>query len=204
MPPINVEEMADNNVILVTNMGEIELELYPEYAPKTCFNFLQLAQNGYYNGTSFHRIIKDFMVQGGDPSGTGRGGKSVFGTTFEDELTPLLRHVGAGILSMANAGPNTNGSQFFITLAPCPWLDGKHTIFGRVARGMRIVKKIGSVLVDGDHRPREPITVTGCRFERKPRQPRPGQEPTPFQRYVMGIQDNEEREERRQERRMQQ
>ena len=93
-------------------------------------NFLELANRGYYNGVTFHRIIKDFMIQGGDPTGTGRGGKSIYGDKFEDEITKQLKHTGAGILSMANSGPNTNGSQFFITLAPTPWLDGKHTVFG--------------------------------------------------------------------------
>ena len=93
-------------------------------------NFLELANRGYYNNITFHRIIKDFMIQGGDPTGTGRGGKSIYGDKFEDEITKQLKHTGAGILSMANSGPNTNGSQFFVTLAPTPWLDGKHTIFG--------------------------------------------------------------------------
>ena len=93
-------------------------------------NFLELANRGYYNNVTFHRIIKDFMIQGGDPTGTGRGGKSIYGDKFEDEITKQLKHTGAGILSMANSGPNTNGSQFFVTLAPTPWLDGKHTIFG--------------------------------------------------------------------------
>eukprot|EP01043_Picozoa_sp_COSAG02_P006955 COSAG02_NODE_204_length_29210_cov_36.596579_3_plen_133_part_00 len=95
-----------------------------------CSNFLELANRGYYNNITFHRIIKDFMIQGGDPTGTGRGGKSIYGDKFEDEITKQLKHTGAGILSMANSGPNTNGSQFFVTLAPTPWLDGKHTIFG--------------------------------------------------------------------------
>ena len=93
-------------------------------------NFLELANRGYYNNITFHRIIKEFMIQGGDPTGTGRGGKSIYGDKFEDEITKQLKHTGAGILSMANSGPNTNGSQFFVTLAPTPWLDGKHTIFG--------------------------------------------------------------------------
>ena len=101
----------------------------------------------------FHRIIADFMIQGGDPTGTGRGGQSVFGAKFEDEITRELKHTGAGILSMANSGPNTNGSQFFITLAPTPWLDGKHTIFGRVSRHMGNVAKLGSVRVDKNDKP---------------------------------------------------
>ena len=92
------------------------------HTPRTCYNIAALAQAGYYNNTIFHRIIKDFMIQGGDPTGTGRGGESVYGGKFEDEITRNLKHVGAGVLSMANSGPNTNGSQFFVTLKPCPWL----------------------------------------------------------------------------------
>ncbi|KPM11063.1 peptidyl-prolyl cis-trans isomerase-like protein 10 [Sarcoptes scabiei] len=111
-------------------------------APKTCKNFAELSRRGYYDNTKFHRIIPDFIVQGGDPTATGRGGQSIYGPTFEDEITPLLKHTGAGILSMANAGPNTNGSQFFITLAPTQHLDGKHTIFGRVYSNLAVLKRI--------------------------------------------------------------
>ena len=107
----------------------------------------------------FHRIIPNFMIQGGDPTGTGRGGESIYGEKFEDEITPQLKHTGAGILSMANSGPNTNGSQFFITLAPTPWLDGKHTIFGRVKSGMQIVKKLGLVKTDKEDRPVEEVKI---------------------------------------------
>jgi len=121
-------------IVFDTSVGSFSVELYDQHAPKTCFNFLELVKMGYYDETIFHRVIRDFMVQGGDPSGTGRGGESVFGGKFEDEITPTLKCTGAGILCMANAGPNTNGSQFFVTLAPTPWLDGKHTIFGRVHR----------------------------------------------------------------------
>eukprot|EP00981_Chlorochromonas_danica_P001983 scaffold409_cov167-Ochromonas_danica.AAC.15 len=134
--------MADF-VVFETSVGEFVLELYKLHAPKTCHNFTELVRMGYYDGTIFHRVIADFMIQGGDPTGTGRGGESVFGGKFEDELTPELRHTGAGVLSMANSGPNTNGSQFFITLAPTPWLDGKHTIFGRVSGGMKTVRTVG-------------------------------------------------------------
>lgn len=146
-------------------MGTIQFELYWQHAPKTCKNFQELAKRGYYDSTLFHRIIVDFMIQGGDPSGTGRGGASIYGEKFEDEIHPELKHTGAGILSMANSGPNTNGSQFFITLAPTPWLDGKHTIFGRVKSGMRIVERMGLVAVDGSDRPTQDLKVRKARAE---------------------------------------
>ncbi|KHN02199.1 Peptidyl-prolyl cis-trans isomerase-like 1 [Glycine soja] len=111
-------------VTLETSMGSFTFELYYKHAPRTCRNFIELSRRGYYDNVKFHRIIKDFIVQGGDPTGTGRGGESIYGAKFEDEIKRELKHTGAGILSMANAGPNTNGSQFFITLAPCPSLDG--------------------------------------------------------------------------------
>ncbi|CAE6509118.1 unnamed protein product [Rhizoctonia solani] len=140
-----------------TSMGEFVLELYWDHAPKdgsrkTCKNFYELAKRGYYNGVIFHRIIADFMAQTGDPTGTGRGGTSIYGQKFEDEITSELRFTGAGILAMANSGPNTNGSQFFITLAPTPYLDGKHTIFGRVSHGMRVVQRLGAVATDSQDR----------------------------------------------------
>ncbi|KAI9469875.1 MAG: peptidyl-prolyl cis-trans isomerase-like 1 [Benjaminiella poitrasii] len=140
------------SVILDTSMGSIQIELYWDHAPKTCKNFYELAKRGYYDGVSFHRIISDFMIQGGDPTGTGRGGTSIYGEKFADEINRELKHTGAGILSMANSGPNTNGSQFFITLAPTPWLDGKHTIFGRVNDGMNVVKRMGLVRTDANDR----------------------------------------------------
>jgi peptidyl-prolyl cis-trans isomerase-like 1 len=146
-------------VVFETSLGNFEIELYTQHAPKTCQNFVQLSTIGYYNDTIFHRIIKDFMVQGGDPSGTGRGGESIYGGKFEDEITRELKHTGAGILSMANSGPNTNGSQFFITLAPTPWLDGKHTIFGRVASGMKIIQKLGSVPTGQGDKPLSDVKV---------------------------------------------
>lgn len=127
-----------------TSMGEFEVELYSGQTPKTVENFTGLAKKGYYNGVIFHRVIADFMIQGGDPTGTGRGGESIWGPKFNDEIVKDLRHTGPGILSMANAGPNTNGSQFFITLVPTPWLDGKHTVFGKVTSGMEVVEAIGS------------------------------------------------------------
>ena len=131
--------------VIKTNMGTIEIELFADQAPKTVENFVGLAEKGYYNGVIFHRVIKDFMIQGGDPTGTGRGGESLWGGKFADEIVPSLKHNVAGILSMANAGPNTNGSQFFITVVPTPWLDGKHTVFGKVINGMDVVYDISKV-----------------------------------------------------------
>jgi len=151
--------MATKSVLLETSMGPITLELYWDHAPKTCRNFYELAASRYYDGTIFHRVIKDFMVQGGDPTGTGRGGESIYGKKFEDEITRELKHTGAGILAMANAGKDTNASQFFITLAPTPWLDGKHTIFGRVSSGMSVVKRMGNVQTDNNDRPLEELKI---------------------------------------------
>lgn len=124
-----------------TNKGDIRLELFADQAPLTVANFVNLAERGYYDGLTFHRVIPDFMIQGGCPLGTGTGGP---GYTFEDECTPALKHDRPGILSMANAGPNTNGSQFFITHVPTAWLDGKHTVFGSVtdAEGQKVVDSI--------------------------------------------------------------
>ena len=182
----DLQHTMAQTVVLVTTMGEFTLELYTEHAPKvslcppillpsasltplftlqTCHNFSTLASRGYYNTTPFHRIIPSFMIQGGDPTGTGRGGASIYGDKFDDEINPSLRHTGAGILSMANSGPNTNGSQFFITLAPTPWLDGKHTIFGRVKGGMKVVQRMGLVKVDKDDRPVEAVRVLSARVE---------------------------------------
>ncbi|WBW72221.1 cyclophilin family peptidyl-prolyl cis-trans isomerase Cyp1 [Schizosaccharomyces osmophilus] len=148
-----------SQVELQTSLGKIMLELYNEHAPKTCENFYTLAKEGYYDGVLFHRVISDFMIQGGDPTGTGRGGTSIYGDSFEDEIHPELHHTGAGILSMANAGPNTNGSQFFITLTPTPWLNGKHTIFGRVQSGLGVCKRMGLVRTDPSDRPIEQIRI---------------------------------------------
>ncbi|KAF2639226.1 hypothetical protein P280DRAFT_470604 [Massarina eburnea CBS 473.64] len=146
-------------VALETTLGTLTVELYTDHAPKTCTNFSTLAQRNYFDNLIFHRIIPNFMIQGGDPTGTGRGGASIYGEKFEDEITPVLKHSGAGILSMANSGPNTNGSQFFITLAPTPWLDGKHTIFGRVKTGMQVVKKLGLVKTDKEDRPVQELKI---------------------------------------------
>ncbi len=165
-----------------TNMGDVKVKLFPEAAPKTVENFVTHAKNGYYNGLIFHRIIKDFMIQGGDPTGTGMGGESIFGKKFEDEFDPRLHNI-RGALSMANAGPNTNGSQFFIVEASTvpgnmldqmkempdsfpddivtayeemggtPWLDFRHTVFGQVVEGMDVVEKIAAVKVGAGDRP---------------------------------------------------
>jgi len=142
-----------------TNIGSFVVELYYKHVPKTCRNFAGLAEAGYYDGVTFHRVIRDFMIQGGDPTGTGRGGESIWGGKFEDEITRNLKHTGAGILSMANAGPNTNGSQFFITLKSTPWLDGKHTIFGRIYSGMGIIQRMGLVPTDDQDRPKNPLVI---------------------------------------------
>ncbi|KAK0733723.1 peptidyl-prolyl cis-trans isomerase ppi1 [Lasiosphaeria miniovina] len=151
------------NIKIETSMGTIVVELYNLHAPKTCKNFETLAERGYYDDVIFHRIIKKFMIQGGDPTGTGRGGSSIYGEKFEDEISNELKHTGAGILSMANAGPNTNGSQFFITLDPTPWLDGKHTIFGRVKRGMKVVHRMGLVPTDEEDHPSETVKIIKAR-----------------------------------------
>jgi cyclophilin family peptidyl-prolyl cis-trans isomerase len=138
-----------------TSEGPIELELHAEDAPKTVENFVKLSREGFYEGVIFHRVIPDFMIQGGDPTGTGTGGP---GYQFEDEFNQ--HQVERGALAMANAGPNTNGSQFFIvTVEAAPWLDGKHTVFGRVTSGMDVVDRISQVDRDANDRPREPVTI---------------------------------------------
>lgn len=139
-----------------TSLGDFEVKLATDQAPKTCENFITLAKKGFYNGVIFHRVIDNFMIQGGDPTGIGTGGP---GYTIKDEFSSKLTHDGAGILSMANAGPNTGGSQFFITLRACPWLDGKHAVFGKVIQGMDVVYKIGKVPTDGSDKPLQPVTI---------------------------------------------
>ncbi|HRZ87391.1 MAG TPA: peptidylprolyl isomerase [bacterium] len=129
-------------LVFETNQGTIEIKLMSEVAPKACENITKLAESGYYDGIIFHRVIKKFMIQGGDPTGTGRGGKSAWGKAFEDEVKPTVTFDRPGILAMANAGPGTNGSQFFITTAKTPWLNMKHTIFGEVVSGYDVVQKI--------------------------------------------------------------
>jgi cyclophilin family peptidyl-prolyl cis-trans isomerase len=143
------------NATLHTNHGAIAVELFDDDAPKTVENFLKLSRDGFYDGVIFHRVIPDFMIQGGDPSGTGTGGP---GYTFEDEINQ--HKVERGALAMANAGPDTNGSQFFIvTTQAAPWLDGKHTVFGRVTEGMDAVDAISGVDTDPNDKPREPVTI---------------------------------------------
>ena len=145
--------MSEPVVILETNQGSIEVELMPQVAPKACENFTKLAEKGYYNGLIFHRVIKEFMIQGGDPTGTGSGGQSIWGKEFEDETNIDVKFNKPGILAMANAGRNTNGSQFFITTAKTPWLNQNHTIFGKVIAGYDVVQKIELVDVGADDRP---------------------------------------------------
>ena|SRR3989338_6309462 len=148
-----------HTVVLKTSMGEITIELDADKAPKTVTNFIALAKAGYYNGLGFHRVIPDFMIQGGDPSGDGTGGDSIYGETFEDEDNDL--RMVRGVLAMANRGPNTNGSQFFIVqAAETPWLQGRHTIFGKVMKGMDIVDKIVRVERTGNDVPVKPVTYT--------------------------------------------
>jgi len=147
------ETVEKNIVVLETNQGNIEIKLMPEIAPKACENFTRLVEKGYYDGIIFHRVIKVFMIQGGDPTGTGRGGESVFGEPFEDEVSPSVGFDDVGILAMANAGPHTNGSQFFITTAQTPWLNMKHTIFGKVVSGYDVVQKIENTKVGYQDKP---------------------------------------------------
>jgi cyclophilin family peptidyl-prolyl cis-trans isomerase len=143
------------NATMQTNHGTIEIELFDDDAPKTVGNFTKLAADGFYDGVVFHRVIEDFMIQGGDPTGTGSGGP---GYQFEDE--PNEHAVVRGALAMANAGPNTNGSQFFIVTAEaCPWLDGKHTVFGRVTSGMDVVDAISQVETGPGDRPRDEVRI---------------------------------------------
>jgi cyclophilin family peptidyl-prolyl cis-trans isomerase len=137
-----------------TQRGEFVVQLHGEKAPMTVENFVNLARAGFYDGTTFHRVIPGFMAQGGDPTGTGRGGP---GYSFRDEFVPSLRHDGPGVLSMANAGPNTNGSQFFITFGPTPHLDGRHSVFGRVVEGMEVVNALRERDPDRDPNPGDTI-----------------------------------------------
>ncbi len=151
-----ISMMADSKspiVVLETNQGNIELKLMPKVAPLAVKNFVGLVKKGYYNGIIFHRVIKNFMIQGGDPTGTGRGGQSIWGKAFKNEYAPNVIFDRPYLLAMANAGPNTNGSQFFITVKPTPWLNGGYTIFGKVIKGQKVVDKIDSVPTGRGDRP---------------------------------------------------
>ena len=147
-----------------TSMGNFTVELFETEVPNTVGNFVKLAEKNFYDGVIFHRVIDGFMIQGGDPEGTGRGGP---GYKFADEFHPSLRHSKEGLLSMANAGPNTNGSQFFITLVPTPHLDGRHAVFGKVSDGMDVVKKIGKTPTARGDRPVTDVVMKSVKIERK-------------------------------------
>ena len=150
--------------VFVTSMGDFEIKLATDYAPKTSANFIKLAKSGFYDGLTFHRVIDNFMIQGGCPKGDGTGGP---GYKIPDEFSSKLLHSGPGILSMANAGPNTGGSQFFITLRECSWLDGKHAVFGKVTKGMDVVYKIGKVQTGPMDRPVVPVVIKKVTIENR-------------------------------------
>lgn len=153
---MNSKESENRVAVIKTNQGVMELELFEQRAPITTKNFIDLANKGFYDGLIFHRVIKNFMIQGGDPNGDGTGGP---GFTIQDEFHPELKHDKAGILSMANAGPNTGGSQFFITLVPTPWLDNKHSVFGQVIKGEDVLIKIGNVKTGFGDKPLEDVVI---------------------------------------------
>ena len=157
-PALNAQESNGGRPVAIfeTTNGTFEAELYTDLAPVTAGNFIKLAKDGYYDGTVFHRVIDSFMIHGGDPTGTGTGGP---GYVIEDEFGPGLAHTGPGILSMANSGKNTGGSQFFVTLVPTPWLDGKHAIFGAVTKGLDIVEAIGKVPTGKGDRPLTEVRI---------------------------------------------
>lgn len=184
-PQLELERVGGPTAVISTNYGDITVQLFPEQAPKTVENFVTLARRGYYDGVNFHRVIADFMIQGGDPTGTGAGGESAFGEPFADEFSKKLFNL-RGALSMANAGPNTNGSQFFIVqnqhLSPemnvqmevagypkkvieayanggTPWLDFHHTVFGQVIAGMDVVDQIAACATDAQDKPQQDVTI---------------------------------------------
>ncbi|WP_330932586.1 peptidylprolyl isomerase [Enterococcus sp. BWR-S5] len=186
-PQLNLEEVKGPKAIIKTNRGDIKVQLFPEQAPKTVQNFVELAKKGYYDGVIFHRVIPDFMIQGGDPTGTGMGGESIYGEKFEDEFSKDVFNL-RGALSMANAGPNTNGSQFFIVNkldvpanmlgqlegagfpaeiieaykgGGTPWLDFRHTVFGHVIEGLSVVDEIAGVQRDAQDRPTFDVVIDG-------------------------------------------
>lgn len=196
MDSYQLKEPVSGDIVatMKTNMGDIKIKLFPKEAPKTVENFTTHAKEGYYNGLIFHRVIKDFMIQGGDPDGTGMGGESIWGRSFADEFDPSLHNL-RGALSMANAGPNTNGSQFFIVqantvpanmlsqmkqmpesfpestveayanLGGTPWLDFRHTVFGQVVEGMDVVDSIAAVKVGPNDKPAEPVVIETIEIE---------------------------------------
>ncbi|MBF0600484.1 peptidylprolyl isomerase [Limosilactobacillus oris] len=191
-PQLDLTKAEGPQATIKTSLGEVRVQLFAKLAPKTVKNFVELAKKGYYNGVLFHRVIPDFMIQGGDPTGTGRGGESIYGEAFEDEFSDQLFNFN-GALSMANAGPNTNGSQFFIVSASrvpanmleqmkmvgypqeiidhyketggTPWLDHRHTVFGQVISGMEIVEKISKVDRDGMDKPKEDVVMNEITIE---------------------------------------
>lgn len=146
-------------IVIETTEGIVEVTLMPSVAPKACENFMKLADKKYYDGVSFHRVIKSFMIQGGDPKGNGTGGESIWGKPFEDEFSASVVFDKPGILAMANSGPHTNGSQFFITTAETPWLNHRHTIFGEVTKGYDVIKKIENTETDRMDRPKKPLKI---------------------------------------------
>jgi peptidyl-prolyl cis-trans isomerase A (cyclophilin A) len=165
------EEVNGLSAVFQTNLGDFEIELYVKDTPETVWNFVNLAEGrqttnkegNFYDGLVFHRVIRGFMIQGGCPEGSGRGGP---GYRFNDEFKPNLKHTSEGILSMANAGPGTNGSQFFITLGATPHLDGRHTVFGKVVKGLDVVKKIGDTPTGAMDRPREDVVIKKVEIKR--------------------------------------
>jgi cyclophilin family peptidyl-prolyl cis-trans isomerase len=157
------DKMTKNrHAIIETSMGTIEVELFEDKAPNTTANFIKLAEKGFYNNVIFHRVIPNFMVQTGDPKGDGTGGPGYF---IKDEFGPGLKHSKPGMLSMANAGPNTGGSQFFITTIPTPWLDGKHAIFGQVVKGQEVVDNISMVKRNSQDRPLTPVVIKSIKIQ---------------------------------------
>lgn len=157
------ESKANSIANFETSKGNFKVELFEDKAPITTRNFIDLVNKGFYNGLIFHRVIDGFMIQGGDPNGNGTGGP---GYSIKDEFHPDLKHNNAGILSMANAGPNTGGSQFFITLAATPWLDNKHAVFGKVTEGLEVVKAIGKVKKNGQDKPLEDVVIKKITIEK--------------------------------------
>jgi cyclophilin family peptidyl-prolyl cis-trans isomerase len=159
---------SENDIAVVeTSMGRFTVSLFDDVAPLAVENFVGLARNGYYEGVIFHRVIKGFMIQGGDPTGTGTGGTSLWGESFADEVSPEVQFDRAGYIAMANSGPDSNTSQFFVTVVPTPHLNGKHTIFGEVIDGMDVVVSISQVQTDPSGRPANAVTIEHVRISRK-------------------------------------